>query len=54
MLVNWLILLRNGTVSHAAVLKRAMYLCEMEDGNCVWPNIPELYWRKAVEEMLLL
>lgn len=44
-------LLRRGTPTNAAVLKRAMAFCEAEEGACTWPNIPEKYWRQAVEEL---
>ena len=45
-------MLRNGTVSHGKVLSRAMQLCYEETGSWGWPNLPEKYWEKAVEEMI--
>lgn len=45
-------LLRNGNIPHTTVLKRAMSLCDDETGNCIWPNVPEKYWKQAVEEMI--
>jgi putative phosphoesterase len=45
-------LLRNGNISHATVLSKAMSLCRDETGNCIWPNIPEKYWKQAVEDIL--
>ena len=45
-------LLRTGEISHGTVLAKAMALCKEEQGECIWPIIPEEYWEKAVEEML--
>ncbi len=45
-------LLRKGNVSHSMVLERAMSLCNDETGNCIWPNVPEKYWKQAVEEII--
>lgn len=45
-------LLRKGTISHGKVLARAMAICEEENGNCIWPDVPEKYWKQAVEEMI--
>lgn len=36
------------------VLKRAMEITETETGECDWPAIPEKYWAKAFEEMIIL
>ena len=44
-------LLMGGTVSHGQMLCRAMELCEQETGKCIWPEIPEIYWKKAHEEL---
>ena len=44
-------LLRNGNISHGTVLAKAMTLCKKEVGNCIWPNVPEKYWKRAVAEM---
>jgi hypothetical protein len=46
-------LLRNGNIPPSIVLKRAMALCKAETGTCIWPDIPEMYWRQAVEEILV-
>jgi len=43
-------LLRNGNISHGTVLAKAMTLCKEETGNCIWPNVPEKYWKRAVTE----
>lgn len=43
--------LRNGTISHGSVLNRAMELCRQAEGSCVWPDVPERYWKQAVEEL---
>ena len=45
-------LLRKGDVAHGFVLNRAMELCKNEEGECIWPDIPEMYWQQAVEEMI--
>jgi putative phosphoesterase len=45
-------LLRKGNISHGTVLSRAISLCNTEEGNCVWPSIPEKYWKKAIEEII--
>lgn len=45
-------LLRKGNISHGRVLSRAMALCVEKNENCIWPNVPEKYWKQAVEEML--
>lgn len=45
-------LLIKGYPSHGSVLTRAMQYCEEEMGYCHWPEVPEKYWEKAVEEML--
>jgi len=46
-------LLRNGNISHGTVLAKAMTLCKDENGNCIWPNVPEKYWKRAVTEILI-
>lgn len=45
-------LLRTGEVSHGSVLAEAMKYCKEETGECIWPNIPEQYWKRAVEVIL--
>lgn len=44
--------LRGGNTSHGEILSRAMELCRKETGNCVWPDVPEKYWAKAVDEKI--
>ena len=44
-------LLLNGNISHGTVLAKAMTLCKDETGNCIWPNVPEKYWKRALAEM---
>lgn len=43
--------LRNGRISNAQVLDKAMALCREDVGECVWPHIPERYWEQAVKEL---
>ncbi len=45
-------ILRGGNISHGRILSRAMELCREETGDCVWPDIPERYWAKAVSELI--
>lgn len=45
-------LLRKGKISHGTVLKKAMSLCNQETGECIWPSIPEKYWKKAITEII--
>ena len=45
-------LLRSGKGSHGAVLERAMKLCAEENGSCTWPDVPERFMEKAIEEFL--
>ncbi len=44
-------LLKDGKIGGAQVLSRAMELCREELGKCEWPNIPEIYWERAVKEL---
>ncbi len=44
--------LREGHTSHGEILTRAMNLCKDENGECVWPDIPEKYWEQAVDEII--
>lgn len=46
-------LLLTGEISHGTVLSRAMKYCIEETGDCKWYDIPEKYWEKAVNELLL-
>lgn len=45
-------ILLGGNTSHGEVLSRAMELCRKETGNCLWPDIPEEYWKRAVKELI--
>lgn len=45
-------LLRRGDISHGTVLSRAMQLLYNDTGKWCWPDIPEEYWERAVEELL--
>ena len=45
-------LLRNGDISHGTVLERAMQYLYNDTGEWRWPDIPEEYWEKAVEELI--
>jgi predicted phosphodiesterase len=47
-------ILRGGNVAHSKILSRAMELCREETGDCVWPDIPEKCWKKAVNELIKL
>lgn len=44
-------ILRGETVTHGKMLRRAMELCGKETGRCVWPEIPEIYWKRTYEEL---
>lgn len=44
--------LRYGDISNGKVLARAMKLMNEDCGKCCWPDIPERYWERAVEELL--
>lgn len=46
-------LLKTGEISHGTVLARAMALCEEKTGVCNWPDIPEMFWDQAINELLL-
>lgn len=39
-------------VAHARILERVMELCRKDTGECSWPDIPEKYWKQAVEQLL--
>ena len=45
-------LLRNGDISHGTVLSRAMQLLYNDTGKWCWPDIPEEYWERAVDELI--
>ncbi|MBR3762745.1 MAG: metallophosphoesterase family protein [Lachnospiraceae bacterium] len=44
-------LLRHGEISHGEVLARAMRLLYNDTGKWSWPDIPENYWERAIEEL---
>ncbi|MDE5696802.1 MAG: metallophosphoesterase family protein [Lachnospiraceae bacterium] len=44
-------ILTGGTVTLGKMLRRAMELCERAAGKCIWPEIPEIYWKRAHEEL---
>lgn len=46
-------ILQGSNISHSRVLSRAMEICREETGICVWPDISEKYWEKAVQELIL-
>lgn len=43
-------LLRTGAISHGQVLRRAMELCYQETGACDWPDIPECFMQRSLQE----
>jgi len=43
-------LLYAGEPSHGKVLGRAMQLCQIETGQCIWPDIADKYYKQAMEE----
>lgn len=43
-------LLRTGEISHGSVLRRAMELCYQETGACNWPDIPERFMHRSLQE----
>ena len=45
-------LIMTGELSHGTVLAKAMDYCFEEEGDCVWNNVPEKYWQRAVEELM--
>lgn len=44
-------LLRTGKHSHVSVLRKVMQLCQEEQGECIWPAIPEKYWESGFKEI---
>lgn len=44
-------ILQGGKISHSRILRKAMEICEKEEGKCIWPCIPECYMRRAVFEL---
>jgi len=44
-------LLRTGKYPHTFLLGKAMNYCREEQGECIWPKIPEKYWEKAYVEV---
>ncbi len=45
-------MLYTGEPSHGSVLSRAMELCREETGECIWPNVPERYYKHAIDELI--
>ena len=45
-------ILHGGNTTHGKILSRAMEFCREETGDCVWPDIPEKCWEKAVNELI--
>lgn len=45
-------LIMTGEISHGTVLAKAIGYCTEETGDCVWYDIPEKYWEKAVKELM--
>lgn len=43
--------LKEGKISTATVVSKAMALCKADTGECKWPFIPEKYWEQAVREL---
>ncbi len=44
-------LLKDGKLPHGTVLAKAMELCKSENGSCIWPDIPEKYYKMALNEL---
>lgn len=44
-------LLQTGEGPHSAVLARAQQYCREQYGACVWPDIPEDCWDRALEDL---
>ena len=44
-------ILTGGMFSLGKMLGKAMELCQQETGKCIWPEIPEIYWKRAHEEL---
>lgn len=42
-------ILRTGAGNHGKTLMKAMELCQAREGQCIWPDIPEVYWKQAWE-----
>lgn len=45
-------LIQEGAPSHETMLRKAAGYCMQENGTCKWNDIPEKYWKMAVDEML--
>lgn len=45
-------LMLTGELSHGTVLAKAMEYCKKDTGNCIWYDIPEIYWEKAIREFI--
>ncbi|BBF41480.1 hypothetical protein lbkm_0159 [Lachnospiraceae bacterium KM106-2] len=42
--------LRGSNLSQSKTITRAMELCKEEMGECIWPDIPDRFWLRAIEE----
>ncbi len=45
-------LLLTAKIPHSKVLVKAMDLCYEAEGDCEWPDVPEKYWKQAIEDVL--
>ncbi len=45
-------MLKGVKIDHVDVLDRAMELCRLSKGQCIWPEIPEECWAQAVKDLL--
>lgn len=45
-------ILRGCNISHGTVLSRAIEITIDETGSCIWPDIPEECWERAVKELI--
>ncbi len=45
--------MRGSIMSNGDILERAMEITEKETGECKWPAIPEEYWAKAFQELVI-
>lgn len=45
-------ILRGSNTTHGEILSRVMELCREETGKCLWPDIDEMYWVKAIDEII--
>jgi putative phosphoesterase len=43
-------ILRGDNRTHGDILSRVMEICRIDTGTCIWPDIDEKYWAKAMDE----